>query len=214
LISRMGDLEVCGEAADSSSAMEAFRNLHPDVVVMDISLPGRDGIELTKMMRAESPRATVLIVSMHDELLYGLRALRAGAYGYLKKSDAITHLADAVRHVVRKEYYLSPKLKAHVVHQVVHAQESTALEQGQLPSLSDREMEVFQWLGRGLGTRQIAEQLGLSIKTIETHRAHIKTKLNLDTADEMVKLAREWQEMDELKVIQGKRPPGTSPSAN
>jgi DNA-binding NarL/FixJ family response regulator len=197
LINRMGSgVEVCGEAGDGPSALEAFRTLQPDLVVMDISLPGRDGIEITKMMRAESPRAAVLILSMHDEALYGLRALRAGARGYLRKDDALTHLADAMRHAVRNDYYLSPKLKTHLIQRVM-SQDERFNEDSAVQGLSDREMEVFQWLGKGLGTRQIAERLGLSVKTIETHRAHIKTKLCVESSDNMVKLARDWLAMGE-----------------
>lgn len=196
LINGMAIAEVCGEADDACSALAAFRSLKPDLVLLDISLPGRDGIELTKMMKAESPRIPILIVSMHDEAFYGLRALRAGACGYLRKDDSLDHLEDAIEHALRQDYYLSPRLKRHLIQQFLQSNGPTT-ENYTLQGLSDREMEVFHWLGKGLGTRQIADRLGLSVKTIETHRAHIKTKLSLDTAEDMVKLAREWKELGE-----------------
>ncbi|WP_218280812.1 response regulator transcription factor [Verrucomicrobium spinosum] len=189
--------EVCGEAGDSTTAIASFRDLEPDLVVMDISLPGRDGIEVTKMMLAERPHTTVLVLTMHDELFYGLRALKAGAYGYLRKDDTLTQLADAVRHTANRTHYVSPRLLAQLINKLAHT--PTVDEEGKpaIQGLSDREMEVFHWLAKGLGTRQIATQLCLSIKTIETHRAHIKSKLRMPTAQSIVKLAREWHELDE-----------------
>lgn len=189
--------EVCGEAADSASAMDSFRDLQPDLVVMDISLPGRDGIEVTKMMLAERPLTSVLVLTMHDELFYGLRALKAGAYGYLRKDDTLSQLADAIRHTASRIHYVSPKLLAHLVTKLSHT--ATVEPEGKqgIQGLSDREMEVFHWLAKGLSTRQIAMQLGLSVKTIETHRAHIKSKLRMPTSESIVQLAREWHELDE-----------------
>lgn len=189
--------EVCGEAGDSTTAMASFRDLEPDLVVMDISLPGRDGIEVTKMMLAERPHTTVLVLTMHDELFYGLRALKAGAYGYLRKDDTLTQLADAIRLTASRTHYVSPKLLAHLVKKLAHTPTMEVEGKPAIQGLSDREMEVFHWLAKGLGTRQIATQLGLSIKTIETHRAHIKSKLRMPTAESIVKLAREWHELDE-----------------
>lgn len=189
--------EVCGEAGDSASAMDSFRDLEPDLVVMDISLPGRDGIEVTKMMLAERPDTSVLVLTMHDELFYGLRALKAGAYGYLRKDDTLTQLADALRHTAKRTHYVSPKLLAHLVKKLSHTPTVEPEGKPGIQGLSDREMEVFHWLAKGLGTRQIAGQLGLSIKTIETHRAHIKRKLRMPSSEAIVKLAREWQELDE-----------------
>lgn len=196
LISGMATAEVCGEAGDANSALAAFRALKPDLVLLDITLPGRDGIELTKMIKAEAPRTPVLILSMHDEAFYGLRALRAGACGYLKKDESLCQLEDAIMHAVRQDYYLSQRLKRHLVQQFLQSA-APSTDSYTLQGLSDREMEVFYWLGKGLGTRQIADRLGLSVKTIETHRAHIKTKLSLDSADDMVKLARQWKELGE-----------------
>ncbi|WP_009961252.1 response regulator transcription factor [Verrucomicrobium spinosum] len=161
LISNMSSAEVCGEADDAFSALAAFRSLKPDLVLLDISLPGRDGIELTKMMKAESPRTPILIVSMHNEAFYGLRALRAGACGYLRKDDSLAHLEDAIEHALRQDYYLSPRLKRHLIQQFLQSSAPTT-ESFTLQGLSDREMEVFHWLGKGLSTRQIADRLGLS----------------------------------------------------
>lgn len=199
LIGKLDDAEVCGEADDAPSALKAFRELEPDLVLMDISLPSMNGIELTKMMRSERRDLPVLILSMHDESFYGIRALRAGARGYMRKDYAIKDLAEAVRCTARNDYYLSRRFQNQLIYKAIHLHHdgSGGEEDGTLlQNLSDREMEVFQWLGQGFGTRQIAEKLGLSIKTVETHRAHIKSKLSLSSAEDMVQLAKEWVSLE------------------
>jgi DNA-binding NarL/FixJ family response regulator len=189
LLKQVGEVEVCGEASDGMEALEAFRKYKPDIVLMDISLPGRDGVEITKMMLSEDPKVTVLVVSMHDETNYALRALRAGAKGYLRKDESLTELASALRRVTSNGLYVSQKFCDRLIFKAVHSGEE--LGDSYLKLLSDRELEVFRALGQGLGTREIAEKLGLSIKTIETHRAHIKRKLRTEDGEDMVKLAKD-----------------------
>lgn len=189
LLTQVSDVIVCGEAGDGMEAMEAFRRCRPDIVLMDISLPGRDGVEITKMMLCENPKATVLVVSMHDETQYALRALRAGAKGYLRKDESITELASALRRITTDGLYVSQRFTDRLIFKAIQSDEDLA--ESYLNMLSDRELEVFRAIGQGLGTRDIAAKLGLSIKTIETHRAHIIRKLHVEDSQAMVKLARD-----------------------
>lgn len=190
LINAEPDLCVCGEASNSPTALEAMRTLKPDIALLDISLPGTNGIELIKLMKAEQPKLPILILSMHDESLYALRALKAGALGYIMKAEALTHVLDALRKGLKGELYVSPRLSERLIFQAIHSPEGG--NGSPVDRLSDRELEVFQFLGRGMGTREIASQLHLSVKTIETHRAHIKEKLDFRDAGEMVRFAVEW----------------------
>lgn len=190
LIESEQDLTVCGEANNAGSALEAMRNHEPDIALLDVSLPGTNGIELIKLMKAERPRLVLLVVSMHDESLYALRALRAGARGYVMKAEALTHVLTAIRKVLEGGIYVSPQFSDRLVFKAIQS-----LEGGMgspVDKLSDRELEVLQLLGKGNGTREIADELHLSIKTIETHRAHIKEKLGLKDASEMVRFAIDW----------------------
>lgn len=195
LINAEADLEVCGEAASSPAALEAMRTLKPDVCLLDISLPGTNGIELIKLMRAEQPKLPLLMLSMHDESLYALRALRAGALGYVMKAEALTHVLDALRKVLKGEIYVSSRLSERLIFQAVQSTDGSA--GSPVDKLSDRELEVLELLGRGNGTKQIASELHLSVKTIETHRAHIKEKLGFRDAGEMVRFAIDWVAQEE-----------------
>jgi DNA-binding NarL/FixJ family response regulator len=190
LISAEKDLTVCGEAESAPAALDVMRRLKPDLAVLDISLQGTNGIELIKLMRSEQPRLPVLILSMHDESLYALRALRAGAKGYLMKAEAMTQVVNALRKVLNGEIYVSPRFSERLIFKAIQS-----LEGGMgspVDKLSDRELEVLQLLGKGFGTREIANELHLSVKTIETHRAHIKEKLGFKDAGEMVRFAIDW----------------------
>lgn len=193
LLRQVSEVEVCGEAGDGMEALEAFRRAKPDIVLMDISLPGRDGVEITKMMLSEDPKVTVLVVSMHDETNYALRALRAGAKGYLRKDESIAELASALRRITSNGLYVSQRFSDRLIFKAIHSGED--LGDSYLKLLSDRELEVFRAMGQGLGTREIAEKLKLSVKTIETHRAHIKRKLRVEDGNDMVKLARDMQQL-------------------
>jgi DNA-binding NarL/FixJ family response regulator len=190
LIGTMPEVHVCGEADSAAVALEMMRRLKPDLALVDVSMPGTNGIELIKLMLAERPRLTVLVVSMHEESLYALRALRAGALGYVMKHQALDNIIGAMRKVMGGGIYVSPEFSERLVFKAVQAHDTDF----GLPvdKLSDRELEVLQYMGRGKSTREIAQKLHLSIKTIETHRTHIKEKLGFRTAEEMLKFAGEW----------------------
>lgn len=190
LINSEQDLEVCGEAISSSSALDAVRKLNPDVVLLDISLPGTNGIELLKLIKAEQPMLPLLMLSMYDESLYALRALKAGALGYIMKAEALSDVLTGLRKVLAGGLYVSPKLSERLIFQAIQS-----LQEGMgspVDKLSDRELEILELIGRGLGTKKIAEELHLSVKTIETHRAHIKEKLDFKDANELVQFAIDW----------------------
>jgi DNA-binding NarL/FixJ family response regulator len=172
------------------------RDLRPDVAVVDISLHGSDGLELTKSIRAERPDLPVLIVSMHDEALYAERALHAGASGYIMKQEVSTQIVSALRTVLEGGTYLSDEMRERLA-LAGPANQANARPQTGVEALTDRELEVFSLIGHGVSTRSIAEQLHLSVKTVETHRAHIKTKLQVDTAPELVRRAVQWVEKEQ-----------------
>lgn len=190
LLAAEPDLVVCGEAVDARSALEALAT-NPGVAVVDISLGATSGIDLIKDLKERAPALHVLVVSMHDELLYAERALRAGASGYVMKHEATDKIVRAIRAVAAGETFLSADVSAHLVQRVTAG---GAAPGSPLDSLTDRELHVLQLLGRGLGSRAIAEQLHVSIKTIESHRARLKEKMNLRSATELVRFAVRWAE--------------------
>jgi len=195
LLGRLGDATVCAEADNAQAALEAMRLHKPDVVLLDVCMPGTNGIELIKLMLAEQPRLIILVLSMHDESLYALRALRAGAKGYVMKQQAMENVLDALRRVIGGGIYVSPQFSEKLVFKAIRGSDSDF--GSPVDKLSDRELEVLQLFGRGKTTREIAETLHLSVKTIETHRAHIKEKLGFRHADELVKFAVEWMTIAE-----------------
>ncbi len=185
-----GTFGVCGEAGNAAEAMEIIRKLNPDLAIVDLSLPGANGIELIKNIRAEFPKLPVLVLSMHDESLYAVRALRAGADGYVMKHEAMANVIQAIREVFDGRPYLSPAMAAQVITKFAHRQaegETDAVER-----LSDRELEILELIGKGNEVRQIAKLLHLSPKTVETHRAHIKDKLDLKNSREVARFALQW----------------------
>jgi DNA-binding NarL/FixJ family response regulator len=190
LISQEEDLEVCGQAEDAHQALHAVREHAPDLVVADISLKETSGMDLLKDLRIQHPELPVLMLSMHDEAVYAERALRAGARGYIMKQEATERVVTAIRRVLAGDVYVSDGMAARMVSKLA----SPGRRAGGSPvdGLSDRELEVFRFIGEGHGTRQIAERLHLSIKTIETYRAHIKEKLDLKDATELLRAAIEW----------------------
>lgn len=190
LIGDEPDLTICGDASTAPAALEAMRQLNPDLAVIDISMPGTNGVELIKLMLAERPNLQILMLSMHDESIYALRALRAGAKGYVMKGEALECLLAGLRKVGDGEIYVSPKLGDRLIFKAI--QSSAAGVASPVDKLSDRELEVLRLLGKGFGTRKIAEELSLSVKTVETHRAHIKDKLGFKEAGEMVRFAIDW----------------------
>jgi DNA-binding NarL/FixJ family response regulator len=190
LIHSEAEFAVCGEAGNAAEAMEVIRKLHPDMAIVDLSLPGANGIELIKNIRAEFQSLPVLVLSMHDESLYALRALRAGADGYVMKHEAMANVIQAIREVFNGRPYLSPAMAAQVITKFAHRQaegETDAVER-----LSDRELEILELIGKGNEVRQIAKLLHLSPKTVETHRAHIKDKLDLKNSREVARFALQW----------------------
>jgi DNA-binding NarL/FixJ family response regulator len=190
LITEQSHLEVCGHADSAPIALDSMRRLKPDLVLLDLSLRGTNGIELIKLMKAEEPTLPILVISMHDEAVFGLRALKAGALGYVMKAEAMNHVAEAISKVVQGKIYVSPKFGEKLIFKAVQSIESGT--GSPVDALSDRELEVLQLLGKGHSTRSIADTLHLSVKTIETHRAHIKEKLGFPDSEDMVKFAIDW----------------------
>jgi DNA-binding NarL/FixJ family response regulator len=190
LINREPDMIVCGAAEETQSALRAIPTLQPDVMVVDISLNGPDGLELVKTIRTRDANLPILVLSMHDESIYAERALRAGANGYIMKQEATEKVLVAIRRILRGEVYLSDRVSSKMLQQYVRG--SSTARESPVADLSDRELEVFRLVGEGHGTRQIAEELHLSVKTVETYQAHIKEKLSLRNARELVQHAIEW----------------------
>jgi DNA-binding NarL/FixJ family response regulator len=190
LINREPDMIVCGAAEEAQSALRAIPTLQPDVMVVDISLSGPDGLELVKTIRTRDANMPILVLSMHDESIYAERALRAGANGYIMKQEATEKVLVAIRRILRGEVYLSDRVSSKMLQQYVRG--SSTARESPVADLSDRELEVFRLVGEGHGTRQIAEELHLSVKTVETYQAHIKEKLSLRNARELVQHAIEW----------------------
>jgi len=190
LIHSDGAFAVCGEASDAAEAMDVIRQLKPDLAIVDLSLPGANGIELIKNIRAEFPKLPILVLSMHDESLYAVRALRAGADGYVMKHEAMANVVRAIQEVFNGRPYLSPAMAAQVI--TKFARKSSEDEPDAVDRLSDRELEILELIGKGNEVRQIAKSLHLSPKTVETHRAHIKEKLNLANARQVGRFAVQW----------------------
>ena len=190
LINAEPDLVTCGEARSAPSALETMRTCPADVAVLDFSLPGMSGRELIKAMKAQQPDLPILTLSTHSDSLYALRALRAGALGYVAKREALTNVVLAIRKVLKGEIYLDPRFSERLIFQVTHPTGGNI--DSPLNRLSKRELEVIELLGRGLGTKNVASELHLSVKTIETHRARIKEKLGFGNAAELIRFAVEW----------------------
>src|SRR5277367_5273974 len=187
LINQEPDLMVCGEAEEAHAAMKAIAAIRPDILIADISLNGPDGLGLLKNLRTQYPDLPVLVLSMHDESIYAERALRARANGYIMKQEATEKVLVALRRILGGDIYLSEKMANKLLHQYISG--APADLNSRLSALSDRELEVFRLIGEGRGTRQIAESLHLSIKTVETYQAHIKDKLSLRSGRELVQHA-------------------------
>lgn len=190
LIDQEPDLVVCGQADSAPAALQLIQRLKPDLAVVDITLKTTSGIELMKNVKALLPDLPVLIMSMHDESLYAERALRAGAKGYVMKHEASDRILTAIRGVLSGDLYLSDKMKEKMLHRLVRSRKNEVVFT--IDTLSDREMEVFQLIGNGFGTRQIAEKLNLSVKTIDSYREHLKLKLRLEKGSDLVRHAIQW----------------------
>jgi DNA-binding NarL/FixJ family response regulator len=181
LINQQQDMQVCAEAEEAQA----------DILILDISLNGPDGLELLKTIRASDPGLPVLILSMHDEAIYAERALRARANGYIMKHEATEKVLVALRRILNGEVYLSDRMSNKMLQQFIGG--TPSLIQSRISSLSDRELEVFCRIGEGRATREIAEELHLSIKTVETYQAHIKEKLALRSGRELIQHAIQWK---------------------
>lgn len=191
LIDQQPDLRVCGGASSGPEALTALERLEPDLMLVDISLPGMDGIELIKAVRKRAARLPLLVLSMHDESLYAERAVRAGAKGYVMKHASAEILLTAIRRVLDGRVYLSPAMTDKLLDKM--ARTEAAGHESPLAALSDRELEIFKLVGRGLRTQRISEDLNLSVKTVETYYSRIKQKLHIKDASELLQMAIAWR---------------------
>jgi DNA-binding NarL/FixJ family response regulator len=196
LINNEPDLQACGEAEGAQQALEFMRATVPDLALVDISLPDKHGLELIKDIQALHPGLPVLVVSMHDESLYAERVLRAGGRGYIMKQEGGKKMMEAIRTVLSGQIYVSEKMSAKILE--IFSGRRSETNRSPIEKLTDREFEVFQLIGQGKGTRQVAEALHLSVKTVEVHRLHIKEKLELDDAPSLVRYAVRWVETQKV----------------
>jgi DNA-binding NarL/FixJ family response regulator len=192
LINQQVDLTVCGESETAPQALQAIASAKPDIAVVDLSLKDSSGIELIKSLKESQPGVAVLVLSMHDETQYAERALRAGARGYVMKRETTRKVIEAIRKILEGRLYVSEKVSEAMAGHV--AQRKPSPGSSPVEQLSDRELEVFEMLGQGQGTRQIAETLRVSVKTVQAYCARIKDKLNLSSATELLREAFRWNE--------------------
>ncbi len=193
LINLETDLQVCAEAETAAQGFEAANRFSPDLVILDISLPDKSGLELIKDLQAARPGVVLLVLSMHDENLYAERALRAGARGYIMKQEGGKKLMEAIRQVLEGRVYVSEKMSAKML-ESFSGRKPNLSAKSPIEQLTDREFEVFELLGQGRSTKEIADHLHLSGKTVEVHRLNIKTKLGLNSAPELIRAAVRWVE--------------------
>jgi DNA-binding NarL/FixJ family response regulator len=197
LINEQHDLRVCGEASNAPKAFEMIGAEKPDIVIVDLSLEGGSGIELIKTIKASHPDVAMIVLSMHDESLYAERSLRAGARGYIMKREATKKILQAIRSVLDGKLYISEKISDAMAEKFVDGRPATATSP--VEQLSDRELEVFQLLGRGYSTRQIADHLHVGFKTVQTYSARLKEKLKLDNITQLLHEAIRWHESQQAK---------------
>ncbi len=196
LIAREEDLSICGEAGSAEEAVQTVTKCKPDLVLLDISLGGANGLELIKNLRALDDGLRMLVLSMHDETHYAERALRAGAQGYVMKRAGREEILRAIRTVLAGEIFVSDQINKSILHQYLHG--ATGSNGSPISSLSDRELEILTLLGKGLSSKEIADRLHLSQKTVDSHRTHMKDKLRLKGAPELIRFAFEWVSSQEL----------------
>jgi Response regulator containing a CheY-like receiver domain and an HTH DNA-binding domain len=192
LINREPDMTFCGEAEDSPSALKAISQIKPDLVIVDIALKGYNGIELIKNIKAFDPKIQILVLSMHDESIYAMRVLKAGAKAYVMKQEVVDKVMEAVRRIRAGKVFVSERVASRMLDQVVVGGDPAP--DSPVDLLSDRELEIVNMIGSGLPTREIAAKLHISIKTVESHRARIKDKLNLQNAIQLVQFCVRWVE--------------------
>jgi len=190
LIGLEGDMSICGQADDAPVALEQIGKLRPDVAVVDLALKHSSGLDLVKSLRVQCPAVKVLVFTMHDEPLYAERVLKAGAHGYVTKEEGSEKAIEAIRSVLQGKPYISGGLANRMIESLTGFAKSKT--SGGLESLSDRELEVLDLIGRGLGSQEIARHFKVSVKTVESHREHLKAKLGLRRATELVQYAFNW----------------------
>jgi DNA-binding NarL/FixJ family response regulator len=190
LIEGEADLKLCGEAANVSDALKMRSSIRPDVAIIDISLPDGNGLDLIKQLHNWQPNMRIIALSMHDDELYAERALNNGASGYINKQDSAQKLLIGIRQVINNKIFVSPEVKKRLKQH--EPNQSSCEKNSSILKLTNRELQVFDFIGRGLKTKDIANNLKLSIKTIETHRRHIKDKLSLTSGTELVRAAIMW----------------------
>lgn len=188
LIGDAHDLEVCGEAGNMADGLELATSLKPDLAIIDLSLAGGSGLDLIEHIKARDSEILMLVASMHDEALYAERVLAAGARGYVNKQEAQDKIIQAIRQVLAGKVYLSEKMTERMIAGMVDSKS----EKRDIDALSNRELQVFEMIGQGISTSKMADHLNLSVKTIETHQAHIKKKLGLSSAHELTHRAVRW----------------------
>ena len=194
LIGGQPDLAVCGEAGDAAEGLAKVRETAPDIVLADITLPGRNGLELIKDLQAMAPEVAVLVLSMHDESLYAERVLRAGGRGYIMKQEGGKRILEAIRQVAEGRIFLSQKMSALIL-ESFSGHRAGGGDSG-VGALTDREFEVFHLIGQGLSAKEMAKKLNLSAKTVDVHRANIKAKLKLRSVGELIRYAVRWSESE------------------
>ena len=190
IINEQTDLVVCGEAEDAQTALEAVGTLRPDLMIVDVSLKGINGIELVKLIQRRYEKIPILVLSMHDESLYVERVLRAGARGYIMKQEGTEKVVTAIHKILGGDIYVSEAMRKKLLRTFQESQPETSGPS--VDRLSDRELEVFRLIGQGYGTRQIADTLHVSVKTVNTYRQHIKEKLKFETGSELLRHAILW----------------------
>ena len=190
LINHQPEMVVDGEAEDAAQALDLLASKRPDLMLIDITLPGKSGLELIKDVKAMLPDLPMLVLSMHDESLYADRVLRAGARGYITKHEGGDKLMGAIRHVLNGRIYVSESMSAHILE--IFSGGQTGIDRSSIQKLSDREFGVFEALGEGLSSHEIAKKLHLSAKTVDAHRANIKTKLKINTTAELISFSARW----------------------
>jgi DNA-binding NarL/FixJ family response regulator len=214
LVNSQPDMSVVVEAADAGDGLSRILDTEPDLALIDITLPGRNGLELIKDLIAQRPQLPILVVSMHDETLYAERALKAGAKGYLMKDADRTTILTAIRRVLAGGFYVSDRMAGEIFASFAGKAAARNEAGGAVAKLSDREFEVFEHLGAGLGTTEIAERLGISPKTVEVHRARIREKLGLANGAALVRYSVRWVETRNLGAAPAEIHSGSDPAAH
>lgn len=197
LINQTADLMVCGESENAPQALAAIQTLKPGVAVVDLSLSNSSGMDLIKNLKEMCPDVAVLVLSMHDESLYAERALRAGARGYVMKKESTQKVLEAIRQILQGKLFISPDVAASIAEHALQGRRPAG--EPSVAQLSDRELEVFEMLGRGMGTRQIGEMLHVSVKTVQAYCMRIKEKLNLANATDLLREAFRWNDAKNRK---------------